>query len=222
VNGAQDLGGMTGFGPVVPEPETPVFHAEWEKRALAITLACGALGQWPGDRGRYVRECLPPIEYLTSSYYEIWTKALQQLLLAEGMITPDEMAAGHMVHPAKVLNRLPLAAAQVAPLLARGTPYDRPATAPARFKTGDRVRTLVMNPTTHTRLPRYARGKTGLVTDVHGVFIFPDHNAHGKGEAPHWCYGVTFSGTELWGAESDPALEVVIDCFEPYLELCDA
>ncbi len=218
MNGAQDLGGMMGFGPVVPEPEHVIFHAEWEKRALAITLACGALGQWPGDRGRYVRECLPPIDYLTSSYYEIWTKALLKLLLAEGMITPDEWDAGQARSPAIPTRRPPLSRERVAPVLAAGTPYDRPVQAAARFKVGDRVRTLVKNPVTHTRLPRYARGKEGVICEVHGGFVFPDSLAHDQGDDPQWCYGVRFDGTELWGPDSDPMLDVVIDVFEPYLD----
>ncbi len=217
MNGAQDLGGMMGFGPVIPEPEKPVFHAEWEKRALAITLACGALGQWPGDRGRYVRETLPPIEYLTSSYYEIWTKALLRLLLAENMISSEEWEAGKALSPAQPTKRPPLSLERVAPLLAAGTPYNRAPIAPAQFKVGDKVRTRVTNPTTHTRLPRYARGKTGVIIEVHDVFVFPDSLAHGKGEDPQWCYGVRFDGIELWGADSDPHLELVIDLFEPYL-----
>jgi len=217
MNGAQDLGGMMGFGPVLPEPEKTVFHAEWEKRALAITLACGALGQWPGDRGRYVRETLPPIEYLTSSYYEIWTKALLKLLLAEAMITPEEWTAGKAISAAVATKRPTLSAERVAPLLAAGTPYNRTPKAPAAFKVGDQVRTIVAHPTTHTRLPRYARGKTGVITEVQDVFVFPDSLAHGKGEDPQWCYGVRFDGRELWGPNSDPHLEIVIDLFEPYL-----
>jgi len=217
MNGAQDLGGMMGFGPVLPEPEKPVFHAEWEKRALAITLACGALGQWPGDRGRYFRETLPPIEYLTSSYYEIWTKALLKLLLAKAMIRPEEWTAGKAISAAVPTKRPTLSAERVAPLLAAGTPYNRTPKAPAAFKVGDQVRTIVAHPTTHTRLPRYARGKTGVITEVHDVFVFPDSLAHGKGEDPQWCYGVRFDGRELWGQDSDPYLEIVIDLFEPYL-----
>jgi nitrile hydratase len=217
MNGAQDLGGMMGFGPVMPEPETPVFHAEWEKRALAITLACGALGQWAGDRGRYVRETLPPIEYLTSSYYEIWTKALLKLLLVEAMISPEEWAAGRALSSAVTTKRPTLNAERVAPLLAAGTPYNRAPLAPAIFKVGDRVSTSTAHSTTHTRLPRYARGKTGVIIETHDVFVFPDSNAHGKGEDPQWCYGVRFEGTELWGPDSDPSLEIVIDLFEPYL-----
>jgi nitrile hydratase len=49
MNGLHDLGGMHGFGPVIPEPETPVFHAPWHKRALAITLAMGGWGRWSID-----------------------------------------------------------------------------------------------------------------------------------------------------------------------------
>jgi nitrile hydratase len=218
MNGAQDLGGMMGFGPVRPEPETPIFHADWEKRALAITLACGALGQWPGDRGRHIRESLPPIDYLTSSYYEIWTKALLTLLLAEGMISAEEWQAGKALAPPVPTKRPTLAAERVAPVLAAGTPYDRPVETKPRFALGDRVRTIVMNPVTHTRLPRYARGKDGTITAIHGSFVFPDSLAHGQGENPQWCYGVRFEGTDLWGKDSDPTLDVVIDLFEPYLE----
>ena len=86
MNGAQDLGGMMGFGPVSPEPDEPAFHAEWEKRALAVTLACGGLGEWNIDMSRHARETLPPPEYLTSSYYEIWTKGLLKLLAARGLV----------------------------------------------------------------------------------------------------------------------------------------
>ncbi|MGO9477025.1 MAG: nitrile hydratase subunit beta, partial [Limisphaerales bacterium] len=58
MNGAQDLGGMMGFDPIAPEKYEPVFHAEWEKRALAVTLAAGALGEWSIDRSRSMRESL--------------------------------------------------------------------------------------------------------------------------------------------------------------------
>ena len=75
-----------------------------------------------------------------------------------------------------------------------------------------------MHPTGHTRLPRYARGKTGRVLRVHGVHAFPDSNAHGGGENPQWLYAVEFTGPELWGRDGDPGLRVVVDCWDPYLE----
>ncbi|MCQ4160377.1 nitrile hydratase subunit beta [Roseomonas sp. GC11] len=215
MNGAQDLGGMMGFGPVVPEPEGELFHAGWERRALAVTLAAGALGKWNIDTSRHARETLPPADYLSSSYYEIWIKGLEKLLVQGGLVSLEEIRAGRALAPGLPVR--PLAAEQVAPVLARGTQYDRPAQAPARFAVGDAVRTRNVHPATHTRLPRYARGKAGVVDRVHGVFVFPDSHAHGQGEAPQWLYTIRFRADELWGEGADPALTVSIDAWESYL-----
>ncbi|WP_225771906.1 nitrile hydratase subunit beta [Inquilinus sp. Marseille-Q2685] len=217
MNGAQDLGGMMGFGPVVPEPEDVRFHAEWEKRALAVTLATGALGHWNIDASRHARETLHPADYLSSSYYEIWTKGLEKLLQGAGLVSAEELKAGRAIDP-PVPGQKVLRADQVAPVLARGTNYQRPETAPARFAAGDAVRTRNEHPTGHTRLPRYARGKAGTVERVHGVFVLPDSNAHGRGESPQWLYTVRFDGRELWGEAADPTLTVSIDAWEGYLE----
>jgi nitrile hydratase len=215
MNGAQDLGGMMGFGPVRPEPEGELFHAAWEPRALAVTLAAGALGRWNIDTSRHARETLPPAEYLSSSYYEIWIKGLEKLLLDKGLVTAEELRQGRSIVPPQPLS--PLLADQVVPALLRGSPYSRPPEAPAHFAPGDAVRTRTFNPTGHTRLPRYARGKQGVVERVHGVFVFPDSHAHGQGEAPQWLYGIRFTGPELWGEDGDPALVVSIDAWESYL-----
>lgn len=217
MNGAQDLGGMMGFGPVVPEPEDVRFHAAWEKRALAITLATGAMGRWNIDMSRHARETLHPADYLSSSYYEIWTKSLEKLLVANGLLDAEEVRQRRSLGPGAPGQRV-LKAEAVAGVLAKGTAYDRPAEAPARFAAGEQVRTRVMNPTGHTRLPRYARGKTGTIERVHGVFVFPDTHAHGQGECPQWLYTVCFTGPELWGPQSDPSLTVSIDAWESYLE----
>ena len=217
MNGAQDLGGMTSFGPVRPEKDEPVFHAEWEKRALAVTLACNGMGEWSGDRNRFERESLEPGWYLTHGYYEIWLAALEKNLARKGFVGADEIAAGRALRAAPPARKK-LRAAEVAEVLAKGSPYDRPARAPARFAAGDRVRAKVMNPTHHTRLPRYARGRVGVIEAVRGVFVLPDANAHDEGEQPGWCYTVRFSGRELWGEAADPTLSVTIDAWESYLE----
>jgi nitrile hydratase len=217
VNGAQDLGGMMGFGRIAPEADEPMFHHEWERRAHAVTLAAGACGLWNLDIGRHARETLPPPAYLTKSYYDIWISAVQKLALREGMVDEAELRAGEAITPARPVPGKWLAA-DIAVALAKGTPYDRPAPTPALYMAGDAVRTKVMNPTTHTRLPRYARGKSGVVEAVRGCFVFPDSNAHGVGEDPRWLYTIRFTARELWGADADPALEVSIDAFEPYLE----
>jgi nitrile hydratase subunit beta len=217
MNGGQDLGGQMGFGPINPERDEPVFHAEWEKRALAIVLAAGGMGHWSIDESRHARETLHPVDYLSSSYYEIWTKGLETLLKRHGFVTEADLAAGHAVDEAAKARRK-LLADMVPAILAKGGPCNRPLDAPARFKTGDRIRTIVINPSGHTRLPRYARGKAGVIDMVHEPHVFPDTNAHGQGENPQWLYTVAFPASELWGRDADPRSIVSIDAFESYLE----
>jgi nitrile hydratase len=217
MNGPHDLGGQMGFGPVGPEKDEPSFHAEWEKRALGLTLSSGAIGVWNIDESRHARESIPPAAYLSASYYEIWIRALETLLERHGFATAEEIDAGHKRAEGAVPPRV-LKAEMVAGVLAKGGPCDRPVDEPARFAAGDKVRTKNFNPTTHTRLPRYARAKVGVVEAVQGSFVFPDDNAHGKGENPQWVYTVVFDGSEIWGESADPSLTLSIDAWESYLE----
>jgi len=217
MNGPHDLGGQMGFGPVAPERDEPYFHAEWEKRALGLTLSSGAFGAWNIDESRHTRESIPPASYLGASYYEIWTRALEVLLRRHGFVTAEEINAGHKQMDGATPKRV-LKADMVAGVLAKGGPCDRPVATPPRFSVGDSVRTRNFNPTTHTRLPRYARSKLGVVEAVQGSFVFPDDNAHGKGENPQWVYTVVFDGGEIWGEGTDPTLCVSIDAWESYLE----
>jgi nitrile hydratase subunit beta len=217
MNGAHDMGGVHGFGAVLPEPDEPVFHANWERRVLALTLAMGATGEWTLDAARFARENRPPAEYLSKSYYQIWLAGLEQLLAERGLVATGELAVGRSLRPAKAVKRT-LAGRDTAGLLKRGGPTNREAPRPARFKVGDQVRAKNIHPVTHTRLPRYVRGHTGTITCVHGCHVFPDSNAHGYGEDPQWLYTVAFPGRELWGADGDPTVTVSVDAFEPYLE----
>lgn len=219
MNGAHDLGGQMGFGPVAPEPERsePVFHERWEATSLALNLAAGALGHWNIDRGRHVRESLPPARYLASSYYEIWALGLERLLLEAGLVQPDEIDARRAMRPAVPTNRPTLPASAARAVLAAASTYERGAERPASFAAGDAVRTINDHPQGHTRLPRYARGRSGTVEAVRGCMVFPDANAHGSGPAPEWCYTVVFDASELWGRSAEPGATVSIDAFEPYL-----
>ena len=221
MNGVHDMGGLHGFGPVTPEPDEPVFHSPWERRAFALTLAMARPGGWTLDASRHARESLPPAFYLNSSYYAIWLAGLEKLLLEHGLVTADELASGHAAVAAKPVAGI-LAAEAVAQALARGGPVERPAEAPARFAAADRVRALNLNPKGHTRLPRYVRGRVGTVSRVHGAHVFPDTNAHGRGETPQWLYAVTFTARELWGPEGRARDTVQLDLFEPYLEAAPA
>ena len=216
MNGPQDLGGQMGFGPVAPEPNEPTFHAPWERRALALTLAMGATREWNIDISRHARESLPPANYLAWSYYEIWIAGLSKLLLDRGLATKDEIASGRMqVAAKKVAGKL--LAKDVATALAKGGPTSRPDTRP-RFKPGDKVRTKNMHPTTHTRLPRYLRGHEGEIVLLHGTHVFPDTNAHGKGEHPQALYSVRFSARDIWGEARHPRDTVSADLWESYLD----
>lgn len=216
MNGAQDLGGMMGFGAVIAEADEPPFHAPWEARVFALTLAAGFAGRWNIDASRSARESLPPAQYLSSSYYEIWFEGLKRLLIDRGLVTAQEIERGIAQHPPKPDARA-LAAADVAAVLAHGGPSERPTNLAARFAPGDLVRTRVMHPQHHTRLPRYLRGKYGTVTRLHGAHVFPDTNARYLGEQPQWLYTVRFDAAELWGTDTT-ANAVYADCWEPYLE----
>jgi len=217
VNGGQDLGGTHGHGPVKPEPNEPVFHDEWEKRAFALTLAMGRPGGWNIDMSRFARENCPPGEYLSMSYYQIWLAGLVTLLKERELVTEEEIAAGHAQGPAKPVTRV-LSPGDVAKVLYRGGPTERQTNTSAVFKAGDKVRTKNINPPTHTRLPRYVRGRVGTVERVIGYHVFPDSNATGAGENPQWLYTVRFDGRELWGPEGDPTTKISVDAWEPYLE----
>ena len=213
-NSIHDMGGMHGFGPVEAEPDEPPFHEKWEGRVLAMQRATGFIGLWTIDAGRASLEALPPLDYLRSSYYRRWFLGLERRLVSHRLVGEEEIAAGHSLRPGIRLNRkLTASDAEHPPL----TNFERPAPGPARFKKGDQVRAKNINPATHTRLPRYARGKTGTVEAVRGCHVFPDTAALGAGDNPQWLYTVVFSGRELWGDEADPAVKVSIEAFEPYL-----
>jgi nitrile hydratase subunit beta len=216
MDGIHDMGGMHGFGKVEPEPNEPVFHAEWEGRCLALNRALGYTGIWTIDQTRAGIEALPPQVYLSSSYYKKWELRLENLVVGLGLAGADELKAGHALRAGKALKRK-LTAAEVPNSLTRGS-FARPARAPARFAPGDGVRTKNIHPATHTRLPRYARGHVGIVEAVRGCHVFPDAAALDKGEDPQWLYTVLFDGSELWGEAAEPSLKVSIEAFEPYLE----
>src|SRR6476660_2115130 len=216
MDGIHDMGGMDVFGKVEPEPNEPPFHASWEGRVLAMQRAMGYAGAWHIDMSRFAQERLPPQVYVTASYYQRWALAMEKNVVERGYADAEELAAGHALRPGKPLKRK-LTTDVVRQGMTRGSFY-RQAQAPARFKPGDRVRTKNIHPPTHTRLPRYARGRLGVVQLVHGCHAFPDAVAIDKGDDPQWLYTVVFDGAELWGPDADPTVKVSIDAFEPYLD----
>jgi nitrile hydratase subunit beta len=217
MNGVHDMGGIDGFGKVEPELNEPAFHQRWEGRVLAISRGIRATGAWNIDWDRYGLESLPPLVYLSNSYYQRWFLRTVNLLVQRGLIDIDEIEDGHALRLGKQLNRGKFTLADVERVMRRGS-YGRPAPAPSAFKTGDRVRAKNIHPKTHTRLPRYARGHVGVVECVRGAYVFPDSVIAGKGEDPQWLYTVRFDAQELWGIDADPMAKISIEAFEPYLE----
>lgn len=216
-----DMGGRFGDGAVVPEPEEEMFHADWHPRALALTLASGSLGQWDIDRSRHARERLAPMDYARFSYYEKWMGGLATLLVETGVVTRQELA-GSAEPSASPLAERRLKADQVAGVLAKGGPVDRPSDVAPAFVAGDAVvaRKIADNDMVsggHTRLPTYAAGARGRILRLHGAHILPDSNAHQLGEAPEPLYAVVFPSSELWAHPEHPNDEVVVDMWQSYL-----
>lgn len=197
-----DLGGLADSRSITPEPENEIFHEAWEPRVLGLVLAMNAVGLWNIDMNRSARETLPDYRHL--SYYEIWLAALENNLRRTGVLTDNPPSPPRVLH-----------AAEVAQVLARGSPCAREAKRKALFEVGQTVRTRNEQPNHHTRLPAYARGKLGQIERIHGVHVFADSNAQGLGESPQWLYTVTFEGSELWGDATSST--VSIDAWEPYL-----
>ncbi len=216
MDGVHDMGGMDGFGKVEPEPNEPVFHAPWEGRVLAMQRAMGYAGAWHIDHSRFAQEKLPPQVYLTASYYQRWALAMERNVLERGYVDPDELKAGHALHPGKSLKRK-LTPAVIGEAMTRSS-FFRQAQGPARFKIGDRVRAKNIHPKTHTRLPRYVRGHVGVIELCHGCHMFPDSVAIDQGDNPQWLYTVVFESRELWGPDADPTIKISVDAFEPYLD----
>jgi nitrile hydratase beta subunit len=215
MDGIHDMGGMDGFGKVEVEQNEPPFHEEWEGRVMAMQRAMGYAGAWHIDHARYAQERIAPRIYLQASYYQKWALAMERNVVERGLAGADELDAGHALRPGNPLPRK--FAPDMAAKMTRGS-FHRQQQAPARFKAGDRVRTRNMHPATHTRLPRYARDKVGVVEACQGCHMYPDAVASNRGDDPQWLYTVVFDGRELWGPDSDPTLKVSIEAFEPYLE----
>jgi nitrile hydratase subunit beta len=217
MNGVHDLGGMHGLGRVEHEQNEPVFHAAWEGRVFALDIAAGACRKWTLDAWRHQIERIPARDYLRMGYYEKWLTAVTELLLRSGLVTRGEMESGRAT-PGSTKASPPLTADMVPSLLRSGALARRDIAVTPRFQAGQRVHTRNIHPGGHTRLPRYARDKRGTVERDHGVYVFPDTNAHSPDEKPQHVYSVRFAARELWGEQASPRDAVYIDLWDDYLE----
>ena len=224
MDGIHDMGGMHGFGAIDVEVDDQAFHAEWEARVFAINLAMMAATDQSMDAGRYGIESLPPADYLNLTYFGRWLSALCRSLEASGIFTKEQMTdiqrgeipnLSGMVSVDDPAGETPLRGVDLA---MQGRPPQRKISAQPAFQPGDNVRGRNMHPSTHTRIPRYVRGRLGTVLGWRGAHVFPDSNSLGLGEDPHHLYSVRFSAIELWGETAHPSDSVTLDLWEPYLE----
>jgi nitrile hydratase len=217
MNGVHDMGGMHGMGPVHYEPNEPVFHEVWEGRVYAMTRVIRAAGGRQNiDNARYSLELLPPVDYLRMSYYERWFARLVNQVVTNGIVTREELETSHPA--AGSAKATPRITAAMVPDLPRPNFTRRDVAVSPRFKVGQRVRARNIHPTGHTRLPRYARGKVGVVIRDHGVWVFPDTNAEFAGEKPQHVYSVRFAARELWGEQASSRDSVHLDMWDDYLD----
>jgi len=215
MNGIHDMGGMQDMGPIKYEKNEPVFHALWEGKIYAMSAAVTAtrklrLGLRPPI------ENLPPVEYLRMSYYELWLTSLTERLVASELVTRSEIESGRAAL-GSTKAALAVSPSDAVAAIFR-VPERRKESVPPRFQTGQLVRARNINPVTHTRLPRYARGKAGEINQDHGVFAFMDTNAYGLGDKPQHLYSVRFSARGLWGEQAAPQDAVYLDLYDDYLE----
>ena len=104
-------------------------------------------------------------------------------------------------------------------LVAGGASCRMDADVAPRFNVGDTVTARNVNPMSHTRLPRYIRGKTGVIARDHGVFAFPDTSVCGVHSDPQHVYSVRFEASHLWGEHANANSSLYIDLFDDYLDL---
>ncbi len=210
MNGVHDMGGMAGFGPIEIEQHEPLFHAAWEARVRGMVYAV-VDERYNWDEFRYAIERVDPVVYLSSSYYERWLTALERYVIEKGVIAETELRARSVgAAPQPGTPPLPRRSGPAA-RAPRGSPEPR-------FGPGDAVRARNIHPRGHTRLPRYVRGKRGIIDRILGVFALPDTTALGLPGVFQPVYAVRFSARELWGDGASERDSVCVDLWESYIE----
>ena len=216
MNSVHDMGGMHGMGSVKIEADEPVFHADWEKRVFATRLACAYHRRWNSDINRYAVERMPPADYLASSYYEHVLFGLETVLTEQGVVTVQELTSGRAEGHADVNSVLDMAGLDR--LLQNRIRARREEKVVPKFKAGDAVVARNIHPAGHTRLPRYVRGRHGIIDRDFGVYVFPDTNAMSRDPKPQHLYTVRFNARELWGPGAAARDSVYVNLWDDHLD----
>lgn len=215
MNGAHDMGGMHGFGPVDVDADSP-FHDDVDRLIFAMHMVALRQGVYDLDELRHARELMSPAEYLQAGYWERDLVGLERLLVENDHVSREELDAFLEEWDGSVPD---VEDEEVRALARDKFERDRISDVPQRepaFQAGDTVRVRNVHPEGHTRIPRYARDKQGQVRKHYGSFHLPDAAVEGR-EEPEPCYSVRFDAGTLWG-EDTSADTVCIDMWESYLE----
>jgi len=212
MNGIHDMGGMQGLGELGYQESEPVFHQPWEGRVHALALA----GRLTGGLRSSI-ENIPAADYLRMSYYERWYAALVAQLIRSGAVTAAEVENGR-ADPASATSTPALTSADAREFPFQTSRTEQDIQLAPRFRIGERVRGRNINPTTHTRMPRYTRGRAGVVERGRGVFMLPDREPGSTEPKPQHVYLVRFTARELWGEDAPARDSLYIDMWEAYLE----
>jgi nitrile hydratase len=218
MDGIHDMGGMQDWGSVrAPEPNEPVFHEDWEKKAFALALLSMRVSGTNLDAFRHAMDRLHPMDYMGDGYYGRWLRGAENLLTDSGIIAPGAVDA-------RARNRMgdsvpePEAPEPHKPDYAPTGPGSlRQVETKPRFAVGDHVRAADIHPKGHTRLPRFVRRRSGTVRKVQPAHLLPDTHAHFQGENPQHVYSVEFASRELWGEGAEDFV-INVDLYESYLE----
>jgi nitrile hydratase beta subunit len=215
VDSIHDMGGMHGFGPVVPDGAA--FHSDWERKLFGLNRVSRLAGVTVGHF-RAAIESMPPKEYLEAGYYERWMYGLQRRLEAAGTLAPEDVeeAMQRVAGAARLERSDPEFAARC--LEAQRAEKPMAAASAPRFRPGERVQVRRMRPAGHTRCPRYVRGAAGVIERVHGDAMLPDALVRGEEGPPEALYAVRFRSEDLFGPGDEPAFRVLVDLWESYLE----
>ena len=214
MDGAHDLGGKQGFGPIEVETDFVAWHEPWQARAWAITRSTGA-PDWTIDWWRHVRELIDPVDYLSRPYFDSWLQLQTAALIDSGVLTLEEAVTGKAAGPAADAD--PMAPEAPAKIAAKPATFDRPLDSAPAYRPGDAIRTRSMGASGHCRLPAYAQGRRGRIHAYHGAHIFADDSAKGE-EHPDHIYSVVFEAGELWPEAAGRRDRVFLDLWEAYLE----
>ena len=216
MDGIHDMGGLEGFGPVKAKEQDAPIKQDWEARVWGINKTINGDPSWTLDFWRHVRELIEPKDYLSRPYFDQWAQIYMALLIDSGHACLAEIQSGKATSRGPDFGS-PMTAVEVPKRLKEAANFARPLDRARAFEIGQQVRTKAEGHAGHTRLPRYARDKVGIIHAHHGAHLFADAGAKGE-ERPEHLYTVAISAADLWPEAGDSHDKVFLDLWEPYLE----